>query len=111
MAKAPAPKNMSVFWVIWALSTFGMLYMFNNQNKTVTPPTDTYKAILTANKETKDNSIVSLNSTYGHTLDSQVKEGKLKPEEAEAKKIETAVLVANTQLRAGLNWNDSGRIR
>jgi YidC/Oxa1 family membrane protein insertase len=111
MAKAPAPKNMSVFWVIWALSTFGMLYMFNNQNKTVTPPTDTYKAILTANKETKDHSIVSLNSTYGHTLESQIKEGKLKPEEAEAKKIETAVLVANTQLRAGLNWNDSGRIR
>lgn len=111
MAKAPPPKNMTVFWVIWALSTFAMLYFFNNQPKNTQPPTDVFKALQVANAETKDLTIARLNGDYAKVLSEQVNQKKITEAEAEAKKRESAILVANTQLRAGLNWNDSARIR
>lgn len=102
---------MTAFWIIWLLSLFFFMFTMNNRPKETRTIEQVYSDIKKQNVETKDISIASSYSTYQNLLNQQVNEGKLKKEDAEAKKHEAAILVANTQIRAGLMRNETQRIR
>ena len=113
MAKTPAPKrNMTFIWIIWMLSFVWIFSTMNNRPKEAPTSTESKLELLKKhNKETKDVSAASVLHEYVNELDQQVKDKKQTLEQVNVKKFEGAVLVANTQIRAGLQRNDTARIR
>ena len=103
---------MTFIWVIWMISC---IWLFTTMQKNGQAPTqitaDVYKQIKLDNVETKDISAASDFRTYQGLLDTDVKNKKLTEDEALAKKYEAAVLVANTQLRAGIMRSETPRVR
>jgi YidC/Oxa1 family membrane protein insertase len=112
MAKAqPGKKLPPTFWVLWLGSLVLLIVMQKNQPQDKSTYQDTFKLLQTANVETKDVTAANLKSKYEGLLDKAVNEKGLSADEATSKKHEAAVLVANTQFRAGLMRNDTQRIR
>ncbi|MBI1331867.1 MAG: membrane protein insertase YidC [Armatimonadetes bacterium] len=112
MANAPAPKrNMTFIWVIWMISVVWLFTTMQNRQPDTRSTVDVYKQIQKDNAETKDVSANSDYHTYKSLLDRDVKEKKLTEPEAQVKRYEAAVLVANTQLRAGIMRNETARVR
>jgi YidC/Oxa1 family membrane protein insertase len=113
MAKSPAPKrNMTFIWVIWALSFVWIWSTMNNRPKEAErTPDQLFAQVKQDNVETKDMSALRDFNEYTKALDQQVKDKKLTDDVANLKKYEGAVLVANTQLRAGLMRSETARVR
>lgn len=113
MAKTPAPKrNMTFIWIIWMLSFVWIFSTMNNKPQVA--PTSTaskLELIKKYNRETKDVSAASVFHEYVNELDQELKDKKQTLEKVNVKKFEGAVLVANTQIRAGLQRQDTSRIR
>lgn len=102
---------MTFVWVLWMISLVMLFYMMNNQPKETKTLAQVYEQLKQNNVETKDLSIKTTQSSYETLLNNEEKVGNLKPEEVHRRKVEAAILVANTQLRAGLMRNETGRIR
>jgi YidC/Oxa1 family membrane protein insertase len=113
MAKSPAPKrNMTFIWIIWMLSFVWIFSTMNNRPQVAPTSTESKLDLLKKhNRETKDVSAASVFHEYVNELDQQVKDKKQTLVDVNVKKFEGAVLVANTQIRAGLQRNDTARIR
>ncbi len=91
---------------VWIFSTM------NNQKKDPPQPTQNILDLLKKdNKELLDVSAAQHFNTYKNQLDEEVKTKKLSEHDADVKKFEGAVLVANTQLRAGIIRNETPRVR
>ncbi len=56
----------------------------------------------------KDQSIIATRTAYERKLD---EDKSLSKADRDAKKVEAAVIVADVQLKAGIRWNDTSRIR
>lgn len=91
---------------VWLFTT-----MQKNGQQDTRNAADLYKQIQKDNVETRDVSANSDFHVYQSLLDRDVKDKKLSEPEAQLKKFEAGVLVANTQLRAGLMRNETGRVR
>lgn len=102
---------MTFIWVLWMMSLVMLFYMMNNQPKETKTLAQVYEQLKKDNVETKDLSARNTLHTYESLLDNELKTGSLSAEEVKKRKVEGAILVANTQLRAGLMRNESGRIR
>ena len=102
---------MTFIWVIWMISVVWLFTSMQNRQPDTQTPKDIFAKIQKDNVETKDLSAASDFRTYENLLGQQVKDKKITEAEAQQKKFEAAVLVANTQLRAGLMRNETGRIR
>lgn len=113
MAKSPAPKrNMTFIWIIWMLSFVWIFSTMNNRPQDAKKSTvSSFEQLKKANAETRDVSAASIFNEYIKELDQDVKDKKLSEAEANKKKFEGAVLTANTQIRAGLQRNETQRIR
>lgn len=112
MAKAqPGKKLPPTFWVLWLGSLVLLIVMQKNQPVDKSTYDQVFKELQKANIETKDVSAASLKGKYEGLLDKAVTEKKLTAEEAITKKHEAAVIVANTEFRAGLMRNETQRIR
>jgi YidC/Oxa1 family membrane protein insertase len=111
MAKPAQPRNMTTFWVIWLLSLVFMMYTMNNRPKDTRTVEQVYAEIQKANTETKDYSIAQNVGTYENLLKQQVTDKKLTQEELDKKVRDVSILVANTQLRAGLMRDETHRLR
>ena len=103
---------MTFIWIIWMLSFVWIFSTMNNQKKEAPLPTsDVLAELRKANRETRDVSAASLFNTYKSQIDQEVKDKKLSEKEADFKRFEGAVLVSNTQLRAGIMRNETPRVR
>lgn len=112
MAQAqPGKKLPPTFWVLWLGSLVLLIVMQKNQPQDKSTYDQVFKDLQKANVETRDVTAASLRSKYEGLLDKAVNEKKLTEVEATTKKHEAAVLVANTEFRAGLMRNDTQRIR
>lgn len=74
-------------------------------------PTELYPQMVQLNREIRDVKIASLAREYNAYIDEQEKQKKLSAAEATAKRIESAILVADTQFKGGMLRKESSRIR
>ena len=75
------------------------------------PKPDLFPQMVELNRHIKDQSILSISRDYGGYIDEQEKQKKITADEATAKRIEAAILVADTQYKAGMLRKESFRIR
>ena len=119
MAQQPPKGNFIQTLLIVTIIFFGFQLLFppNRSNegqfngKKLTTASEFRDALIDANTNLFDVSAQQLLPIYNRVLDQQASEKKLTPEEVEEKKIEAIVLVGDTQLKAGIARNDTGRIR
>ena len=103
---------MTFIWIIWMLSFVWIFSTMNNQKKDgAVAPTDVFAELVRANKETRDVSAASYFNQYTKLVDQDVKDKKITEQAGDLKKFEGAVLTSNTQLRAGLQRNETSRVR
>lgn len=102
---------MTFIWVIWMISVVWLFTSMQNRQPDTRTSKDVFAKIQKDNVETKDISAASEFRTYENLLGQEVKDKKITEADAQQKKFEAAVLVANTQLRAGLMRSETGRIR
>lgn len=102
---------MTFIWIIWMISFIWLFTTMQNRQPDTRTSAQVFEQLKKENVETKDVSANTTYHTYTGLLDKEVKEKKLTEPEAKVKKYEAAVLVANTQTRAGLLRHDTSRIR
>ena len=104
---------MTFIWIIWMLSFVWIFSTMNNQKKDgpVLVADQVFTKLKQDNVDILDVTAASDFNTYRNLLDDSVKAKKLSESDANTKKFEGAVLVANTQLRAGLQKNETARVR
>ncbi len=103
---------MTFIWIIWMLSFVWIFSTMNNRPKDPAKSTvSSFEQLKKANVETRDVSAASLFNEYIKELDQDVKDKKLTQEQSDLKHYEAAILTANTQIRAGLQRNETARIR
>lgn len=114
MSKSAAPPPKQNFlqtallvMVIWT----GFLFWSRGQQAPQEPPKNLLATMRQQNREFRDVSIVQTNGAYSRSIDHQLNEKKISAEEAQRLKIEGAILVADTQLKAGLKANLTDRLR
>lgn len=117
MAKpAPSPRSNFILVLLWTTTLLLGYKMFIDKPKDVRPPADLLSVMQDQNRKILDQSIVGTHSAYDNKINEQEgekdpKKPRLSKEEAKTKRIESAVLVADTQLRAGLQRQDTARVR
>ena len=120
MAKAPAPKGNFLQTFLFAIAIFmAFQLLFPNRNSTgtqykngeVKTSAEVRTALLDANARLYDVSANRLYQTYDKMLAEEVKEKKLSEADAQARRIEAAVLTADTQYKAGVARNETARMR
>ncbi|MGV3614870.1 MAG: YidC/Oxa1 family membrane protein insertase [Fimbriimonas sp.] len=109
---APPPKQnflqtALLVMVIWT----GFMLWTNGQKAPQVPPGDLLATLKKQNRDLLDASIVSTNAQYSRTIDQQLQEKKISADEAQRKKIEGAILVADTQLKAGIQTHRTDKLR
>jgi YidC/Oxa1 family membrane protein insertase len=110
----PTPKGnflqtfliISTVWLGFVLLTQG-----NKGPALPEAPEQLYAQMLTENRGLMDTSIVQTANKYDGKINEQVKAKTISEADGEEKKLAAAVLVADTQLKAGLLRNDTNRIR
>ncbi|CAN5729897.1 hypothetical protein BH11ARM2_BH11ARM2_31060 [soil metagenome] len=120
MAKPARPKgNFLQTALLMAAIFIGMQLLFPNKgnqgttygNQQVETPAQMRTALLDADAKLNDVSANRLLQAYNGAIDSQVKENKLTEANAQARKIEAAVIAADAQYKAGIARNDTSRMR
>ncbi|MDR3690223.1 MAG: membrane protein insertase YidC [Fimbriimonas sp.] len=110
----PTPKQNFLQTALLMITIFLGIQLFfgpKNQNTATRTVDQVYAELLRDNSLLKDQSVRSTVGEYNQLLDEAVKKRQLSKADAETKKIEATVLEADTQLKAGLWSNDTGRIR
>lgn len=114
MSKSAAPQQKPNFlstFLFAMMLFFGIQLLMNRNQAPQVPEGDLYQKLRAQNRDRMDVSIVHTASAYNNQLDADVKAKKLTQAEADKKKIESSILVANTQLKAGLHSNQTTRVR
>ncbi len=107
-----APKQNFLQTLLFMMLIFFGVQLWLGQNRAPqTPTTDLVKALQDQNRFVKDVSIVSTRAAYDRKVDEELNAKKITKEEAERRKINAAILVADTQLKAGIKGNKIDRIR
>ena len=111
-ANAPQKPNFLIT-ALWMITIFLAIQLFlKPQNPVQSGPLEDQLAKLkVSNAKILDQSIVAQHQAYEQSIDAQVKDKKLTEAQADEKKLEAAIITADTQLKAGIERNDSGRIR
>ncbi|MBS1717158.1 MAG: membrane protein insertase YidC [Armatimonadetes bacterium] len=110
---AQSPKQQLISNLLLITTLFLLFQLIFNSNK---GPQDTRTAdvvlqsIRSMNKENKDFSIVAESRIYESKIDAEVKAGTLSQDQATALKFESSMLVADTQLRGGLQTGEINRL-
>lgn len=111
---APPPKNnflQIMLWFFIIMMGYQLFFMNKQPQAAPVPPDQLLKEMRQMNAQRLDVSIARTNSEYQNALDDLVKQKKLTEAQAEQQKVEADILVADTQLMAGLHSGDSGRLR
>ncbi len=113
MAQAPPKQNFLQTMLFMVVVIMGFQLWMTSQQTNAPQITleQHYQNLLKMNAGRFDVSIVREKSAYDSAVDDLVKKKKLTEDEAEQKKVESAILVADTQLKAGIHGNDPGRMR
>lgn len=112
MAKpAPSPKSNLVLFLLWTTTLLLGYKMFFDKPKDVRPTGDLLGVMRDQNRKLLDQSIVRTQSAYESKINDDEKAKKLTKEQAEAARIESTVLVGDTQLRAGIQRQETNRVR
>ena len=82
-----------------------------NEQKDVRSLSQLHTAMLDQNAHLLDMTIVQTSSEYSKRLDEMVSKKLISPSDADNKKIEAQILVADTQLKDGLYRDDTGKLR
>lgn len=109
----PTPKQNFLQTAILMLTIFMgiQLFMKKPNPQQALPPTDLFVQMQKDNDAVLDQSIVPVYREYVSKIDSQMKDKTLTAEQGQAKKIEAAILLADTQFKGGLNRKDTNRLR
>jgi YidC/Oxa1 family membrane protein insertase len=113
----PTPKGnfLQTFLIVTTLwlgmYIFIILPQQQKQKELPQKPEDLYKVLVDHNKAIKDQTIVHLANSYNNLLQEQLKEKKVTEQQVNEQKLAAAVLVADTQLKAGIQRNDVTRVR
>jgi len=111
----PAAKPNFLTTLLWAFVIFFAVqtYFGSKQPQGPTPSlTDLHAKLLHENQFRMDVTIAHQTyPAYQGAVDEQVKAKKITQAEGDAKKIEAALLVADTQLKAGIHGHDTTRVR
>jgi YidC/Oxa1 family membrane protein insertase len=106
------PNNSNLILIFGVLWLAGLLYFQTRQDTGPKPTVDQlYAMLLKDNAQRLDASIVPVRQQYDAAVDDLVKAKKLTAAEGEEKKIGSAILVADTQFKAGIDSNQPGRMR
>lgn len=100
---------------LWALMIFSLFNMFFNKPQSAESKMTVEQLRQELNENNKNRLDITIATktlpAYNAAVDGLFTAKKLTPAERDAKKIEAAILVADTQLKAGLHSNDTNRIR
>ncbi len=116
----PTPRNnfiQTLLIVTLVFFGFQLLFPQNKTNETeffgkkLTTASEVKDALVESNAKQYDVTAQRLQGVYQRMLDEQVAKKTMTPAEADAEKLTATVLVADTQLKAGLARNDTGRVR
>ena len=107
----PAKGNNLVLFLLWTTTVLFGYQMFFNKPKDVRPQGDLLNVMRAQNAKLLDQSIVATRSAYDNTVDEDLKANKISKDEADERKIQSAILVADTELKAGIARNQTSRIR
>lgn len=112
----PTNKQNFVQTLLITLTIFMGLQLFmSSQQKQAPVGAQTmdamYNRLLSDDASRLDVTVASDKQLYDGQIDDAVKQKKLTSESAELKKLEAAIIVADTQYRAGIHANDANRIR
>lgn len=109
---APTPRQNFIQTALLMLSIFLAFNLWTqSQNAPAKPSGDLHQAMLNQNRDRLDVSIVQTSHQYQKSIDQQLQNKKITPEEADRLKVEATVLVADTQFKAGIHGNHTDRIR
>lgn len=112
MAQPTKKQNFLQTALLMVTIYMGMMLFFNSQKPQTTQNLDQlYTQLKDQNRKLLDQTAARTVNDYNRLLDSEVSAKRLKQPEADEKKIEASILLADTQLKAGIDRNDSGRIR
>ena len=109
----PAQKGnflQTALFIAMLFMGYNLLVLRPNQ-AAKTAPADLFAKMTSANANVNDMTIVTLSREYQSYINDEQKAGRLTEAHAEAKKIESTILVADTQYKAGLLANDTSRVR
>ncbi len=109
----PSPKGnflQTALFIAMLFMGYNLLVNRPSQGSAV-PKGDLYEKMLVANANLKDTTIVGLSREFQGYVEEELKAGRLTAAEAEAKKISSTILVADTQYKAGMLSGETSRIR
>ena len=113
---APTPKQNFFQTLLIVTTMFLAVQLFcqrpnANQASDTRTPADVLKTMREQNSKLLDMSIMHENGTLGSKINEAVNAKKMTEKEAEKLRFEGSILVADTQLKAGLQRNETQRIR
>jgi YidC/Oxa1 family membrane protein insertase len=110
---APNPKQNFIQTLLLMVTVFlGMQLFCNRPEATETRTRDQiYESLKTMNRQIRDVSIAQEQGKFQNKVNEELQAKKLDAKEAEKLKFEAAILVADTQLKAGMIRNETQRIR
>jgi YidC/Oxa1 family membrane protein insertase len=88
-----------------------MQLFFRPQPAPTVPAEELMRQMRVSNERLLDQTIVGQHGQYVRVIDQQEKDKKLTSADTIAKRVEAAVILADTQLKAGIDRNDTNRIR
>ncbi len=110
----PTPKQNFLQTALIMITIFmGVQLFFGQKNEPKDNRTidQVHQQLVTENQKLLDSSIVKTSAEYTKRLDEMVTKKLITADDAEAKKIEATILVADVQFKAGLYHDDTGRLR
>ncbi len=112
MAKPTPKQNFLQTALLMVTIYMGMMLFFNSQKPQTTQTVDQlYGQLKNENSKLLDQSAMRTLNDYNKRVDDEVGAKRLTRAEADSKKIEAAIISADTQLKAGISRSDSSRIR
>lgn len=110
----PTPKQNFLQTALLMITIFLAVQLFfgaKNEPKDNRTLPQLHQELVVDNQKLLDMSIVKASSEYSNRLDAMVSAKTITKAVADEDKIEAAILVADTQLKAGLYRDDTGKIR
>jgi len=120
MSKPAAKQPNIIVTILYFVTLYLMFNMMCNQQKAVgvdyhgqrvTTTAQIHDALVDANRKIFDVSAAELDSAYEKALDADVKDKKITEDQAQVSKMEAAILLADTQYKAGIDRKEMWRMR
>lgn len=110
---APTPKQNFIQTLLLMVTVFLGMQLFCNRPQAADSRSrdEIYQSLKTMNRQIRDVSIVAEQGKFQTKVNEEIEAKKLDAKSAEKLKFEAAILVADTQLKAGMIRNETQRIR